>query len=73
MISAEEARIFRISERNDVGSLLSSIPDLVPEIMDKLKSTRGKSKKEEKPEENIVSEKEFKETEIKVEEEGCVH
>lgn len=78
MISEEEARIFRISERNDVGSLLSSIPDLVPEIMDKLKSSRGKNKKEEKPEEkeikeNIVSEKVVKETEIKVEEEGCIH
>jgi uncharacterized spore protein YtfJ len=79
MISAEEARIFRISERNDVGTLLNSIPDLVPEIMDKLKSVRGKNKKEEKFEEkdikeSVVSEKEGKqETEIKVEKEGCFH
>ena len=51
MISEEEARIFRISERNDAGSILSSIPELVPEIMDKLKGMKGKHKKEEKSEE----------------------
>ncbi len=78
MLSEEEARIFRLSERNDAGSILSSIPDLVPEIMDKLKGMRGK-KKEEKVEETVVKEKEVPETEtiegtkIKIEEEGCFH
>jgi len=45
MLSEEEARIFRLSGRSDAGSILSSIPDLVPEIMDKLKGMRGKNKK----------------------------
>ncbi|AYK14631.1 MAG: GerW family sporulation protein [Methanosarcina flavescens] len=63
MLSEEEARIFRISERGDAGSLISSIPDLVPEIMDKLKGMRGK-KKEEKAEETIFKEREVSEKEI---------
>jgi uncharacterized spore protein YtfJ len=87
MLSEEEARIFRISERGDTGSLISSLPELVPEIMDKLKSMIGK-KKEEKAEETTFKEREVseekvpekevskketvKETEIKIEE-GCVH
>ena len=79
MLSEEEARIFRISERGDVGSILSSIPDLVPEIMDKLKGMRGKSKKEEKLQEKEIKEKEareketIEEIEVKVEEGGCFH
>ncbi len=79
MLSEEEARIFRISERSDAGSILSSIPELVPEIMDKLKGMRGKSKKEEILQEQEAKGKEtpeketVKETEIKIEEGGCFH
>lgn len=79
MLSEEEAKIFRISERSDAGSILSSIPDLVPEIMDKLKGMRGKNKKEEKSEDQEIKGKEApgKETvegnEIKIEEEECFH
>jgi len=77
MLSEEEARIFRISERGDAGSILNAIPDLVPEIMDKLKGMRGK-KKEEKFQETVVKEevpeKETVEgTEVKIEEGGCFH
>lgn len=77
MLSEEEARIFRISERRD-GSIIDSIPELVPEIIDKLKGMRGK-KKEEKVQETVIIEKEVPEketvegTEIKIEEEGCFH
>lgn len=79
MLSEEEARIFRLSERSDAGSILSSIPDLVPEIMDKLKGMIGKNKKEEKLQEQEIKGKEAPEketaegTEIKVEEGGCFH
>lgn len=79
MLSEEEARIFRLSERSDAGSLLNSIPDLVPEIMDKLKGMVGKNKKEEKLREQEIKEKEAPETEtvkgtdIKIEEGGCFH
>lgn len=79
MLSEEEARIFRLSERSDAGSLLNSIPDLVPEIMDKLKGMVGKNKKEEKLREQEIKEKEapetetVKETDIKIEEGGCFH
>ncbi len=80
MLSEEEARIFRISERSDAGSILSSIPELVPEIMDKLKGMRGKKKKKKKSQEPMVKEKEVLEketvegTDIKVEEGGgCFH
>ena len=62
MISEEEARIFRVSERGD-GSLLSSLPELLPELMDKLKGAKGKNKKEEMPGEKIVKETEVRETE----------
>jgi uncharacterized spore protein YtfJ len=62
MISEEEARIFRVSERGD-GSLLSSLPELLPELMDKLKGVKGKNKKEEMPGEKIVKETEVRETE----------
>ncbi|WP_292373831.1 GerW family sporulation protein [Methanosarcina sp. UBA411] len=79
MLSEEEARIFRLSERSDAGSLLNSIPDLVPEIMDKLKGMVGKNKKDEKLREQEIKEKEAPETEtvkgtdIKIEEGGCFH
>jgi len=62
MISEEEAKIFRISEKSDVGSILSAIPDVVPDIMDKLKGMKGKHKKEEKPEEKKEREVQGKET-----------
>ncbi len=60
MISEEEAKIFRISERSDAGSILSAIPDLVPDIMDRLKGMKGKNKKEEKPEEKEIREREVR-------------
>lgn len=77
MISEEEAKIFRISEKSDVGSILSAIPDVVPDIMDKLKGMKGKHKKEEKPEEKGSKEREVQETqtvgstEAHVEKGGC--
>lgn len=73
MISAEEAKIFRISEKGDAGSILNIIPELVPDIMDRLKGAKGKSKKEERPEEEI-REKEGESTgytEGHVEKGGC--
>ncbi|HEY3361772.1 MAG TPA: spore germination protein GerW family protein [Methanosarcina sp.] len=79
MLSEDEARIFRLSERGDAGSILNSIPDLVPEIMDKLKGMRGKNKKEEKSQEQEIKGKEAPEketvegSEIKIEDEGCFH
>ena len=77
MISEEEAKIFRISERSDAGSILSAIPDLVPDIMDRLKGMKGKNKKEEKAEEKEIREREVRagetteHTEAQVEKEGC--
>jgi uncharacterized spore protein YtfJ len=79
MLSEEEARIFRLSERSDAGSILSSIPDLVPEIMDKLKGMRGKNKKEEEFKEQEIKGKETPKketvegTEVNIEEGGCFH
>lgn len=74
MISAEEAKIFRISERGDAGSLLNIIPELVPDIMDRL-GIKGKNKKEERPGEQEIREKEGKEGETAREtgakEKGC--
>lgn len=77
MISAEEAKIFRISERGEAGSILNIIPELVPDIMDRL-GLKGKSKKEERPEEKEFQEKGAREgestghTEAHVEKGGCV-
>lgn len=65
MISEEEAKIFRISEKNDVGSILSSLPDVVPDLMDKLKGMKGKHKKEETPEDKEIREREILERETK--------
>jgi uncharacterized spore protein YtfJ len=63
MISEEEAKIFRISEKNDVGSILSSLPDVLPDLVDKIKGITGKGKKEEKSEEKQEG-KEIKEEEV---------
>lgn len=77
MISEEDTRIFRISEKNDVGSILSAIPELVPDLMDKLKGIKGKHKKEEKPDEKETKEREVRESEptesaeVHVEKGGC--
>jgi len=79
MLSEEEARIFRLSERSDAGSILSSIPDLVPEIMDKLKGMRSKNQKEEEFKGQEVKGKETPKkesvegTEVNIEEGGCFH
>lgn len=74
MISAEEAKIFRISERGDAGSLLNIIPELVPDIMDRL-GIKGKNKKEERPGEQEIREREGKEGETarntEAKEKGC--
>lgn len=77
MISEDEARIFRVSEKSDVGSLLSSLPDVVPDIVEKIKGMKGKHKKEEKSEEQESKGQETRETEAKeyketyVEKGGC--
>lgn len=77
MISEEDTRIFRISEKNDVGSILSAIPELVPDLMDKLKGIKGKYKKEEKPDEKETKERDVRESEptesaeVHVEKGGC--
>ncbi|KKG12814.1 GerW family sporulation protein [Methanosarcina sp. 2.H.A.1B.4] len=65
MLSEDEAKIFRISEKNDVGSLLSSLQEVVPEILDKFKGMTGKHKKEEGPEVGKTEVKEHMEPEEK--------
>ncbi|KKH46481.1 sporulation protein [Methanosarcina sp. 1.H.T.1A.1] len=65
MLSEDEAKIFRISEKNDVGSLLSSLQEVVPEILDKFKGMTGKHKKEESPEVGKTEVKEHMEPEEK--------
>jgi len=70
MISAEEAKIFRISERGDAGSILNIIPELVPDIMDRL-GMKGKSKKEERPGEQEIREREGREGETTGNKEAC--
>ncbi|MCQ1534624.1 sporulation protein [Methanosarcina sp. KYL-1] len=47
VISAEETKIFRISEKSDVGKLLEVIPEVIPEMAEKLKAVMSKHKKEE--------------------------
>jgi uncharacterized spore protein YtfJ len=71
MISAEEAKIFRISERSDAGSILNIIPELVPDIMDRLKGAKGKSKKEEKSEEKDFQGREAEEGKATGNTEAC--
>lgn len=69
MLSEEDAKIFRISEKGDVGSLLSSLQEVVPDILEKIKGKTGKHKKEEGSE---VRETEVKShTEPDVEKGGC--
>lgn len=76
MLSEDEARIFRISEKGDAG-IFSAIQDVMPDIIEKIKSATGKHKKEEKPEEKEFKEPGIHETEVKehidvsVEKEGC--
>ncbi|WP_410508510.1 spore germination protein GerW family protein [Methanosarcina hadiensis] len=79
MLSEDDAKIFRISEKGDIGSIFGSIQEAVPDLLDKLKGKTGKTKKEEKTEEKIIIEPEVRETEVKeqtetyVEKKGCVH
>jgi uncharacterized spore protein YtfJ len=76
MISEEEARIFRISEKNDAGSILGALPDMLPDIIDKLKG-KCKHKKEETPGERENRERKIREeetaeyTEAQVKKENC--
>jgi uncharacterized spore protein YtfJ len=76
MISEDEARIFRISEKNDAGSILSALPDMLPDIMDKLKR-KDKHKKEDTPrereniEQKVKEEKPAEHTEDQVQKGSC--
>lgn len=78
MLSEDEARIFRISEKGDAG-IFSAIQDVMPDVVEKIKGMTGKHKKEEKPEEKEIKEPEVRETEVKeqtetyVEKKGCIH
>lgn len=71
MLSEDDAKIFRISEKGDVGSILSSIQEAVPDLLDKIKGKTGKHKKEESSEAGKTEVKEN--TEIEVEKGGCFH
>lgn len=48
VVSKEDTRIFRVSEKSDVGKFLEAVPDIVPEVMEKIKAVRNKGKKGEK-------------------------
>jgi len=50
VVSKEDTRIFRVSEKSDVGKFLEAVPEIVPEIMEKIKAVRHKGKKGEKGE-----------------------
>lgn len=50
MLSEDDAKIFRISEKGDIGAILSSLQEAVPELLDKIKGKTGKHKKEESSE-----------------------
>lgn len=70
VISEEETKIFRISEKSDVGKLLELVPDVLPEVAGKLKNAIGKHKREGKEEKGEKGEKEEKEeNEVKEERE----
>lgn len=71
MLSEDDAKIFRISEKGDMGSIFSSLQEAVPDLLDKIKGKTGKHKKEEGFETGKAEVKEH--TEIEVEKEGCVH
>jgi uncharacterized spore protein YtfJ len=79
MLSEDDAKIFRLSEKGDVGSILSSIQEVVPDIVEKIKSMTSKHKKEDHPEVGKTEVKEHTETEVKehteteVEKGGCFH
>ncbi len=62
MLSEDDAKIFRISEKSDVGSILSSLQEVVPEVIEKIKGKTGKHKKEESPEVGKTEAKEQMET-----------
>jgi len=68
MLSEDDAKIFRISEKSDVGSILSSLQEVVPDILEKIKGVTGKHKKEEGPE---VGKTEIKEHVEPEEKGGC--
>lgn len=71
MLSEDEARIFRISEKNDVGSILGSLQEVVPDLLEKIKGKSGKHKKEESFEAEKTEVKE--QAEPSVEKGGCFH
>jgi uncharacterized spore protein YtfJ len=71
MLSEDDAKIFRISEKGDVGAILGSIQEAVPELLDKIKGKTGKHKKEGSSEAVKTEVKEH--TEIEVEKGGCFH
>ncbi|HII79991.1 MAG TPA: sporulation protein [Methanosarcina sp.] len=61
MLSEDDAKIFRISEKSDVSSILSSLQEVVPEVMEKIRGKTGKHRKEEGPEAGKTEVKEQKE------------
>ena len=71
MLSEDEARIFRISEKSDVGSILGSLQEVVPDLLEKIKGKSGKHKKEESSEAEKTEVKEQAET--SVEKGSCFH
>jgi uncharacterized spore protein YtfJ len=79
MLSEDDAKIFRLSEKGDVGSILSSIQEVVPDIVEKIKGMTSKHKKEDNPEVGKTEVKEHTETKVKehteteVEKGGCFH
>lgn len=66
MLSEDDAKIFRISDKGDVGSILSSLQEVVPDILEKIKGKTGKHKKEEIQKEKESKGQEVHETEVKV-------
>lgn len=51
MLSEDDAKIFRISGKGgDVGAILNSLQEVVPDILEKVKGKTGKHKKGEGPE-----------------------
>ncbi|KKG16193.1 sporulation protein [Methanosarcina sp. 2.H.T.1A.6] len=65
MLSEDDAKIFRISEKSDVGSILNSLQEVVPDILEKIKGKTGKHKKEEGSEGGKTEVKEHTEFEEK--------
>ncbi|MDI9394068.1 MAG: spore germination protein GerW family protein [Euryarchaeota archaeon] len=50
MLSEDDAKIFRVSEKSEISSVLSSLQEVVPELVEKIRGKTGKHKKEEGPE-----------------------